>query len=247
MRKIWDKKSIQSYEDAVSFLNYPEDPLKKYFDSVIRPEDTVLEIGSGIGIVSLYLAPMCKRLMAVENDERGCEYLEKRAAEKELKNIEIFHGIWPDKRLAMADVSVALYICNLFTTKESIEELLASTRRAGMIMISKSGEKGGFPAPLKDHLGIPRKKPTANKDEGEIAAELLEAEGVKVTHTVIEHDFGQPVAIYDEATRFMLKHLQLDETYFSKVREVVEELTEIRKGRIYVPYVRKNDLVLFEK
>lgn len=79
---FWNKERIEKYEEATSLLNYPEIPLKGFFQDIVRPNDTLLEIGSGPGVVSLYLAPLCKHLVAIDSDKVACDYLRNKAEEK---------------------------------------------------------------------------------------------------------------------------------------------------------------------
>lgn len=234
------------YEDASKLLNYPEVPMKRFFEELILPEDTVLEIGSGPGVVSLYLASMCQQLIAVEDDQYACDHLQKRAAEKGIRNIDIFHGIWPNAGIKPADVTITLYVFKVFNTVEKVRALLDSTKRAGLFMITQPGIKGGFPVPLSERIGLDLHN-FSPYDDGSHTATLLEKEGAKVRLETVKHEFGQPVQNLDEAATFMMRQLKLDKDYFPKVREVAEELVEMRGGRIYVPYERSNSVIVFEK
>jgi SAM-dependent methyltransferase len=243
---FWSHENIAKYEKATEFLNYPEVPLKDYFQEMIRPEDTVLEIGSGVGIVSLYLAPLCKKLLAVEDDKNGCDNLRKRAAERGLTNIEVLHCEWPNDQIKQADVSITLYVCKIFNSVERVRELLKSTRRAGIIMIPQSGIQGEYAKRLRQHLGI-RSESKSCYNDGCRTVGLLEAAGAKVNCEKIHHEFGQPVNNLDEAVTFMMRKLKLAESYLPEVQAVAEEYTEIRNGRLYVPFERMNCLITFEK
>lgn len=246
MGTYWNDERIAKYEDATSLLNYPEVPLKRFFDKMIRPDDKVLEIGCGPGVVSLYLAPLCKNLVAVDDDKDACDYLRKTAAEKGVNNIEIQNIQWPDERIEPADVTITLYAYKIFNTLDRVKELLRVTSRTGMYMITQPGIKGGYPVSLFEELGIDLEQQNCYNDGCRTAA-LLEAAGAKVSCEKVYHDFGQPVVDMDEAARFLMKQLKGKEEEFSKYRAAVEKVIEVREGRLYVPYKRTNCVVIYEK
>lgn len=57
----------------------------------IKPEDTVLEIGPGLGFLTLKLASKAKRVIAVELDDKLAEYLKMGIVAANIENIEIYN------------------------------------------------------------------------------------------------------------------------------------------------------------
>lgn len=246
MGTFWNEERIKMYENACKLLNYPEVPLKEFFEEIIRPEDTVLEIGSGVGVVTLYLAEMCKRVIAVDEDVDGCENLRKRAKEKGLTNIDIVNNEWPYPQAEAGDVSITVYVSKAFNTPEKLRQLLQSTRRTGLFMIPHPSSNGDYPSFVYDELNIDLKtRPTY--DDGKRTMELLEAEGIKYRYSIVPHEFGQPVKDLDEGAHFLMRMLKVKDDVFSKARQVVEKIAETRHGQLYIPYMRKNYMIIFEK
>ena len=56
----------------------------------LSPQDTVLEVGSGLGVLTAELTTKVKKVIAVEKDEKLCEIL--KDILKEFKNIEIINA-----------------------------------------------------------------------------------------------------------------------------------------------------------
>ncbi len=231
------------YVDACEMLNYPDIPLGPYFKNIITANDTVMDIGCGTGVVSLYLASLCQTVTAVDPDEEAIAYMKQTTAERGMTNLDIVHSKWPDPSLAPCDVTVIAYVFHALNDLEKIKELLRITKRTGIIL--EPITKMGFYEPLYRHLGIEMKKPDNNSNSSK-TIEMLQSLGGSVKVEEIAHDFGQPVASLDEAAAFLWGKLHIGEEYYEKVREVVEDYTEIRQGRLYVPNHRVNRLITFQ-
>ena len=57
----------------------------------LTKEDTVLEIGSGIGTLTIELAKKAKRVIAIEQDEKICKILAKRLKDENIDNVELIN------------------------------------------------------------------------------------------------------------------------------------------------------------
>ncbi len=58
----------------------------------INRNDTVLEIGSGIGTLTIELAKKAKKVIAVEQDFKICDILVERLAKEEIDNVEVINA-----------------------------------------------------------------------------------------------------------------------------------------------------------
>jgi SAM-dependent methyltransferase len=240
---FWTKEKILMYVDACETLNYPDIPLGPYFKKVIHAEDTVMDIGCGPGVVSLYLASLCQSVTAVDPDEDAISYLKQIAAKRGIANLNIVRSKWPEPSLAPCDVTVIAYVFHALNDLEKIKELLRITKRTGIIL--EPVTKLGFHEPLYHHLGIKMKKPNHNSNSSK-TIEMLQSLGVSVAVEEIAHDFGQPVDTYDEAAAFLWGKLHIGEEHYEKVRDCIEDYTESRQGRLYVPNHRINRLITFQ-
>ena len=57
----------------------------------VTKEDTVLEIGTGIGTLTIELAKKAKRVIAIEQDEKICKILAKRLEDEKIDNVELIN------------------------------------------------------------------------------------------------------------------------------------------------------------
>lgn len=56
----------------------------------LQPQETILEVGAGVGTLTFNLAKKVKKVIAIEKDQRLCQIL--RETLKNLKNVEILQG-----------------------------------------------------------------------------------------------------------------------------------------------------------
>ena len=57
----------------------------------VTKEDIVLEIGSGIGTLTIELAKKAKKVIAIEQDEKICKILAKRLKDEKIDNVELIN------------------------------------------------------------------------------------------------------------------------------------------------------------
>jgi SAM-dependent methyltransferase len=202
-----------------------------------------MDIGCGPGVVSLYLASLCKSVTAVDPDEEAIAYLKQTAAARGITNMEIVRSKWPDPSLEPCDVTLIAYIFKALNSREKVQQLLEVTKRAGIIL--EPVTKMGFYDSLYSYLGIERND-TVDSDSTR-TMDLLQSLGASVEVEEISHDFGQPVNTLDKAAQFIWEKLHIGKEYYQKVRDVIEDYSEIRQGRIYVPNHRINRLITFRK
>ena len=73
-----------------NFLVDPDAPTRIAEQADLRPEDTVIEVGAGLGTLTVALAERAGRVLAVEADEEMVAVLHRELADR--RNIEIIHG-----------------------------------------------------------------------------------------------------------------------------------------------------------
>ena len=95
-----------------------------------RPEDVVVDVGSGTGLLSLALAPMVSRVWAIDIADAMSEYLRTKAASAGLENIETVTASAVSLPLvdASADLVVSNY-CFHHLDDDGKERALAEIRR----------------------------------------------------------------------------------------------------------------------
>lgn len=245
MKKFWCDNSFELYNRACVMLNYPEIPFGKFLKEVIKEKDIVADIGCGFGIVSFYIASLCKKVIAIDQDTYALKELEAGMVKRGINNIEILCGIWPDINIEPCDVTVGFYHNKFAHTEEKIDKLLSITKKAGIISCQGPVSRDSFHDDLRNKLGI-----EANEyycDNGCYVKGRLEQAGCKVTCENIIHDFGQPVNSFEEATRFLWSQLKVDDEYIVEISKYVQDYIIEKESQMYIPVIRNNCVLIFEK
>lgn len=244
MKTHWPHFAFDMYKRACNELNYPEEPFYKYINEFIRDDDIVADIGCGIGIPALYISKRCKKVIAVDCNEDSLEYFRKEIIKNGIKNIETVYGAWPDVKLEPCDVAVAFYTPAIADNKDSLNALIRSVRRGGIITSNGSLDDGGFYKKLAERLGVkPRSYGCIN---GCYLRGKLEMSGCKVNCEQIAHEFGQPISNIEEAAKFLCWQLQLDGSYQEPIRKIAKDYVINRGGTMYIPKLRNTCVITFE-
>lgn len=244
-RFSWPKESEKWYIEACDMLKYPEIPLAKFFDQIIHPKDTVLDLGCGYGVVSTYLSPRCKKVIALDQSESAIEYLNKDIDNKGIKNIESICGLFSETQIEPCDVTIALYVHRLIDSIKDAKRLLSITKREGIILCNHPEGSASFRPSMAKRLGIEKKSGFCRN--GCYIVALLESLGAKVSCEKITHDFGQPVDSLEEASKFMCWQMHLDSEYIPKIRGFADDYITLRDGRMYIENKRTSCVITFKK
>ncbi len=90
MKKILKKYSIKPSKRLGQNFLIDKNVLKKIIEAAeLKPDDIVLEIGPGLGILTLELAKRVKKVIAVEKDRRMCDILFEMLDVRNVRNVEI--------------------------------------------------------------------------------------------------------------------------------------------------------------
>lgn len=103
--------------------------------SLLRPDDTLLDVGAGSGRFALPLAGSVDQVTALDLSPDMLAILENRAAEGDISNIQALRGSWEDTPVAPHDVVLAAW--SLYRQRDilaSLQKLIDTTRRTLIIV-----------------------------------------------------------------------------------------------------------------
>ncbi len=105
------------------------------FRGYVWPGDTLLDVGAGSGRFALPLAQSVKQVTALDMSPDMLAILERRAAEKDISNIQPLRGSWEDIPVEPHDVVLAAW--SLYRQRDilaSLRKLIDATRRTLIIV-----------------------------------------------------------------------------------------------------------------
>lgn len=114
----------------------PDDPLFLRLRAIVRPEDTVLDVGAGAGRYAVPLAGLARMVTAVEPSPAMRRHLAARLDAAGLDNVAVVGATWPDAEVAPADVTLCAHV--VYGVREILPFLRAldqHTRRLCLIAI----------------------------------------------------------------------------------------------------------------
>jgi SAM-dependent methyltransferase len=120
-----------------------DDPLFLRLRAVVRPEDTVLDVGAGAGRYALPLAALARRVVAVEPSPAMRRHLEARIAGEGADNVAIVAAPWPEAETGDADVTLCAHV--VYGVREIapfLRELDRRTRRVCLVAIRADQHPG---------------------------------------------------------------------------------------------------------
>jgi len=96
-----DSAADEAYQTCVSYI---------VEHAPIERDDTVVDVGTGTGIVALELASKCDRVLGSDIDDEWLRYAREKAAERGVENVSFDHGSFREPNVEEAvDVVVASY------------------------------------------------------------------------------------------------------------------------------------------
>ena len=239
---FWPKNSLLWYDNAAKMFQYPQLPFGKEIMKLISKEDTVLDLGCGIGAASFMISPLCRQVIALEPDENALMYLMDIAKEKNIKNIKAVNDCWPPSKTMEADVIIALHVQGAFKKKENIELMVNSAKKGGFIACggNLSAVLGNFKQ-LKEKLDI--KEGYSDCKNGCWVKGILDGLGVKTFCKSVNFQFGQPLDSIEEVVEFVKWQIGSNLVTKELLEECCQKDIAFKDGQ-YIVNIEKNSCAI---
>ncbi len=219
----------------------------------IEPEETVLDIGAGVGRLSILIASQAKHVTAVEPSTKMVSYLQNNMQKAHAENISILKKRWEDVRLGFDiqphDVLIAAYSLTMPNLKEALAKINCAAKKRVYIITSASRL---FDADLWKEL-YNEEQPICWLDHLYLSSVLLEL-GIYANVSIIEHPVELSYSSLNEAvehwTKMYLipkaKHSILKRYLSSNLHDSNGKFTILRNSRTAVLWwmkAKKNTLI----
>lgn len=136
-RAMWASFAGQ-YDERTRF----SDDIQALLESLVRPGDTVLDVGAGTGRMALPLARIARRVTALDHSPAMLDVLRCKMIQQEVSNIETVETTWQQAEVEPHDVVIAIW--SLYRQPDiltALRKLVAATRRTLVIAEGDSGMK----------------------------------------------------------------------------------------------------------
>lgn len=244
--KFWPEDSLRWYENACQMFEYPKRQYGEMLAGIIGKEDTVLDLGCGNGAASLLIAPWCKQVIALDQDEEALLQLEKRMKQQNISNIVPKCSVWSSSASFDADIVIALHVHKALRSFENLSFLYQTVKKGGMIACQATADSSEEPfAQLKKELGIFLKYEQCKN--GCYTKGVLEGLGASVKCQRFKYDFGQPLDSMEEAARFISWQLHADDSCQDVIRKYLPLYVKPCNEGYVVPIVRQSCGITFLK
>ena len=116
-----------------------DDPLVARLKELVRPEDTVIDVGSGPGRLALPLALYCSHVTAVEPSPSMASLLTEQARDHGIRNVTLVEATWEDAAVEAGDVVLCAHV--IYTARDPatfVKKLGAHARRYVAVVLFRA-------------------------------------------------------------------------------------------------------------
>ena len=192
---FWDEDGVRWYQAAAAYSDFHA-RLAQMIAMGLTPDDTLCDLGCGVGCLSLALAPYVREVTAVDIDARALAALRAQAAVHNAPPIRIIQAAFPDLPPdSLWDAVVCCFFGRL--TDEGMLDRLLSLCRRQLIVVVNTGQKSNIAPSGRSH----HQKECSN----EVAA-LLKERGLAFRFMTAALEFGQPADSLEDASAFILHY-----------------------------------------
>jgi 2-polyprenyl-3-methyl-5-hydroxy-6-metoxy-1,4-benzoquinol methylase len=116
------------------------------------PGATVLDIGAGTGVWTVFLARHARRVTAVDPSPAMLEILEENLAAEKIDNVEIIQGKWPEVKVAPHDYSICAHAMYGYPDLPAFVRAMTAVTRRTCFMVLRVPVAGSLMAQAAERI-----------------------------------------------------------------------------------------------
>ncbi len=219
-KKFWTKKKAQWYMKAIESCNYQQ-KIISIIGPLLKPEDTLLDIGAGVGAFSVPLAKRVKWVTALEPSLAMAEELENYAKKEGVPNITIIQELWGEVSVEPHDI---MLIANtpVVKNREALKSVIKKATRLVILVMSMPDENKFF---FKELYPIIFKREYTPKIDLKEVFSILDDSKIRYNVKEVKYNFDQPFGNLEEAVEFWKEYMVL-ENYEDFLKKFLEKRLE---------------------
>ncbi len=147
-KRFWDKTASKYDKNALSLQSLYDDTIGK-IKSLLHDDDAVLETACGTGIITVEMAPYCKKITGTDVSKKMLEIAGEKAREKGLGNVAFQYGDicalpFEDEIFDVVLVPNVLYLIK--EPADAVKECARGLKKRGRMITATDcyGEKGSL-------------------------------------------------------------------------------------------------------
>lgn len=241
----WNLQMALWYNDALKYSNYPQKVLE-VIRPIIKDCKTLLDIGAGVGALSIPLAKTIKKITVLDPSPSMLRVLREEAAKKKIKNINYVNSTWEDSILDNHDVIIAANIpSSLVDSSSFIWQINNLSNKFVFLILGVDPNKDRFY--FKELYPLVFKQQYYPKPDYLKNYIALYQMGIYANIELIEYDFDQRFVNIEEALEFWKAHLQLDTDKYDKIiKEFLENKLITQENNLIAKIHRKSAIIWWQ-
>jgi len=204
---FWTPRRARWFNQAVQISNFPAHTLKA-LESILVGSRSVLDVGAGVGGLTVPLARSVELVTALEPSPAMLEQLRANIARHRLTNVTCIPAAWGETALSPHDLILVANVSSIFKDLLGFLTSAEPLARRAIALVQNVG-----PGMEKFYLGelypLMFGRPYPGRDDYLRTVALLHGLGIYANVQIIGYHFDQPFEDLQEAVEFWKGHLRL--------------------------------------
>jgi SAM-dependent methyltransferase len=241
----WSPRRARWFQQAVQQSEFPA-RIVKALEPALRGCRSVLDVGAGVGALTVPLAKAVPHVTALEPAQPMLEELRATLARNHLSNVTCIHGSWGDAPLQPHDLILVANVAPVFDDLLAFITAAEPLARRGLALVQNVG-----PGAEKFYVGelypLLFGRPYPGRQDYLRSLSLLHSLGIYADVRILEYRFDQPFDDFQEAVDFWVERMHLsDPEQIRTLTTFLETRLEPAGRRLVAPMRRRSAIITWD-